>query len=131
METPWKKISEWSAINEELEKIWAPGYEMMARRNAIEKEFPWLKGHGANPAGSGAMRVEPLPQPDKEMVDVPPPLQKKIIDTRPDKSGQKKKTKTQAGIEGLSVMNHPRSSDPIIPDQTQTFQGDPTKKINF
>jgi len=130
MENNWKKIAEWSALNEQLEKIWSPGYELMARRNAIERDIPWLKGHGASPSGPNPPRIEPLPPQEQEMKEVAPPAAKKMVDGRPPGERSKKKSKTQQGLENLPVMNHPRSSDPFLPDQSQSFQGDPSKKIN-
>jgi hypothetical protein len=128
MSEDWKKIAEWSAINAELEKIWEPGFNLMLRRNQIEKEIPWLKGHGANPSGALGTRIEPPPKKDAEMKEVEPPPPKKIIDTRSEKEKKSKKARTQSEIEKLPIMAQPRGSETKILDQSQNFPDDPNKK---
>lgn len=132
MENNWKKIEEWSKINEALEKIWAPGYDLMARRADIERDIPWLKGHGANPSGPVHHRVEPPPPKPQIPAEQNIPSDKMLIDGRAPKesSKRKKQSDTQKGIEKLPVMNHSQSPQRSLLDQTQDFQGDPSKNKN-
>jgi len=127
MENSWLKIGEWAAINAELEKIWAPGYDLMARRAAIEREIPWLKGHGANPSGPSPPGGAPLPPPPPAS-NQPPPATKIIVPPGGSSERKKKKSKTQTGIENLPVMNLPKGSEKNPLDQSDSFQGDPDKK---
>lgn len=127
MENSWKKIGEWAQINSELEKIWAPGYELYSRRAAIEREIPWLKGHGANPSGpspGGGAPPPPLRQPSSQ----PPAATKIIVPEEGESSRKKKKSKTQKGIEGLPVMVVPPTVEKGPLDLSDTFQGNPDRK---
>lgn len=128
MDSEWKKIAEWSLLNEQLEKIWEPGFNLMARRNQIEKEIPWLKGHGANPSGPAGMRIEPLPKKDSEMPDAAPPPPKKLVDTSSAKEKKNKKPRTQTEIEKLAVMTHQKGTENRSLDQSQGFPDDPNRK---
>lgn len=127
MESSWTKIGEWAKINAQLEKIWAPGYDLYAQRAAIEKEIPWLKGHGANPSGpSSGGGAPPLPPPPS--TSRPPSSTKIIAPPGEDEKRKNKKSKTEKGIASLPVMNQPKTGEKGPLDLSDSFQGDPDKK---
>ena len=111
----WKKIGEWAAINAELEKIWEPGYKLLEKRTEIERDIPWLKGHGAKPDG---------PSGPKLLAAIPTIQSTQIIDPGAKTA---KKARTEKGIKSLQVMKSPAKPPSDLPDQTQDFQGDPNK----
>lgn len=120
----WKLVAEWADLNSQLEKIWEPGFALFNRRNEIEKEISWLKGHGVSPSGPQPSKPppsKPVPPSSSELLIIGPP--------KPPVDSKKRKTKTEDKIRNLSVMQSPSKppSDPIF-DQTQSFQGDPNKK---
>jgi hypothetical protein len=120
---PYNLVAEWAKINTDLEKAWEPYRALVARRDEIEKEIPWLKGHGASPFPS-----KPPPQPLSSNSSPPPPVSsntKLEAPRTPGKSGRSEKD-VKGKVEKL--RNQPSagkspSTTPMSSDQTQNFAG--------
>jgi len=122
-EDPWKLVGEWAALNSSLEKIWEPGYALLARRTEIERQVPWLKGHGASPAGNA------LPKPPFSSLAPPPRPSSMLIDPPEESSSEKKKmSRQEKKIRKMAVMQaSPGKPETKSLDQSQSFQGNPDK----
>jgi len=123
-------VAEWAKINAELEKAWEPYRAQVARRDEIEKQIPWLKGHGATP------------YPPKTLPTVVvPPKEGSFFANSPDSSSKEgtkiegartpgKSTRTEEKLKEKvdKLKNQPKSgkspsTTPLSADSTQNFAG--------
>lgn len=116
---PFNLVEEWAKINAELNKAWEPYRALVARRDEIEKQVPWLKGHGASPYPS----KPPPPPPTSSSVPKP----ETIIEPgrTPGKSGRSEKEVKEkvSKLKAQGSAGKSPSSTPMSKDQTQSFQG--------
>lgn len=49
MSTNFGLVEEWAQLNSKLATHWEKSYDLVQRRDEIEKEITWLKGKGASP----------------------------------------------------------------------------------
>jgi hypothetical protein len=116
----YKLVEDWAKLNAKLEAGWAPYRDLVAQRDEIEKQIPWLKGHGASPYPSKAplpvLSSSPAPKPETRIEGLPPSGSKR---NRSEQEAKKKLEKVRAqGGSGTSP-----SATPLSGDTTQNFAG--------
>jgi hypothetical protein len=115
-------ISRWTELNRKLEASWNPLHPLVAERDEIEKQLPWLKGHGASPFPPKTQ--PPAPPPEQPPAAKPPPKQ-----PPPEENKQKRKKPSTTGekIRDLTVMKNvpppitSPSATPLNQDSSQNF----------
>jgi hypothetical protein len=125
---PYSLVEEWAKLNSLLEKAWEPYRAQVARRDEIEKEIPWLKGHGASPYPSKTSSAVPPP-----ISSSPSPAGGLVSPPRPETKFEKaevpgKRNRTETGLKGKvdklkasGGSGKSPSEIPISGDSTQNF----------
>lgn len=116
---PYNLVEEWAKLNSALDKGWEPYRTLVARRDEIEKEVPWLKGHGASP-------FPPKPTSPPSLIPSPSKPETSIEPNRiPGKSSRSEKG-IKEKVNKLKNQEETKKSPSTVPmskDQTQSFQG--------
>jgi len=116
---PYNLVEEWAKLNSALDKGWEPYRALVARRDEIEKEVPWLKGHGASPFPPKSSSPPPTSSSPLKPTTV---IEENRIPGKSSRSEKEVKKRVE-GLKGQGETKKSPSTVPMSKDQTQSFQG--------
>jgi len=113
-------VKEWADLNAKLEAGWAPLRDLVARRDEIEKTFPFLKNQGASP-------FPPKTSPPAPSSGLSPSMGTMLIsptDKKRKKEGTEKVIRSKMNkLEGQGKGEKTSGTEKMSLDESQTFQG--------